>query len=377
MKLHVISFQVPYPANYGGVIDVYYKLLALRQAGFEVTLHTYAYDGRQVQPELERICADVKSYHRCTGLRAQMSALPYIVRSRNDDALLQNLLTDDAPILFEGLHTCYFLDHPALANRVKVVRMHNIEHDYYKLLAQQAGFSWKAAYYWIESCKLQTFERRLNHASLVYAITEADRLQLQGRYPELRVETLPCFFNADIPVTFTETEPFVLYHGNLSVEENSQVARFIIRQVAPLCPNIRFIIAGRSPNLGAVPENVEVVANPSDSQLDELLCKARVHLMLTFQPTGIKLKLLNTLVRGSGHIIANKEMLHGHQLGRFCVQADTPGEMADAIVRFMNTQADMELFNAKRAAIASLQADAQNRLGLIADLQKQKSEKRT
>ena len=172
MKLHVVSFQVPYPANYGGVIDVYYKLVALSQAGFDVTLHTYAYGGRNEQPELERVCADVKYYNRCTGLCAQLSTMPYIVRSRDDKTLLQDLLTDDAPILFEGLHTCLLLDHPALADRVKVVRMHNIEHEYYRLLAKQAGWSWKSAYYLIESHKLRVFERKLKHASLVYAITK-------------------------------------------------------------------------------------------------------------------------------------------------------------------------------------------------------------
>ncbi len=27
--LHIISFDIPYPPNYGGVIDVFYKLKAL------------------------------------------------------------------------------------------------------------------------------------------------------------------------------------------------------------------------------------------------------------------------------------------------------------------------------------------------------------
>ena len=31
--LHIVSFSIPYPANYGGVIDVFYKLVALHKAG--------------------------------------------------------------------------------------------------------------------------------------------------------------------------------------------------------------------------------------------------------------------------------------------------------------------------------------------------------
>ena len=34
-EVEIISFDVPYPPNYGGVIDVYYKLKALKKAGPE------------------------------------------------------------------------------------------------------------------------------------------------------------------------------------------------------------------------------------------------------------------------------------------------------------------------------------------------------
>ena len=34
--LHIISFDVPYPANYGGVIDVFYKLKALHAEGIKI-----------------------------------------------------------------------------------------------------------------------------------------------------------------------------------------------------------------------------------------------------------------------------------------------------------------------------------------------------
>ena len=30
--LHIIAFNVPYPANYGGVIDVFYRIKALAGA---------------------------------------------------------------------------------------------------------------------------------------------------------------------------------------------------------------------------------------------------------------------------------------------------------------------------------------------------------
>ena len=52
--LNIVSFNIPYPANYGGVIDVYYKLEALRACGVKLILHCFEYE-RPHAPELESI----------------------------------------------------------------------------------------------------------------------------------------------------------------------------------------------------------------------------------------------------------------------------------------------------------------------------------
>jgi hypothetical protein len=67
----------------------------------------------------------------------QLSVKPFIVKSRANRKLLRNLQHDNYPILFEGLHTCYYLTHKKLADRIKIVRCHNIEHDYYDSLTRE------------------------------------------------------------------------------------------------------------------------------------------------------------------------------------------------------------------------------------------------
>ena len=106
--LHIVAFSIPYPANYGGVIDVYYKLKALHAAGIKIHLHCYQYD-RPETTELDKYCESVNYYPRKTGLSAQISIKPYIVESRQSDSLLKNLLSYKYPILFEGLHSCFYL----------------------------------------------------------------------------------------------------------------------------------------------------------------------------------------------------------------------------------------------------------------------------
>ena len=41
--VNIVSFNIPYPPNYGGVIDVFYKIKALSKEGYEVYLHTFIY----------------------------------------------------------------------------------------------------------------------------------------------------------------------------------------------------------------------------------------------------------------------------------------------------------------------------------------------
>src|ERR1035438_1105799 len=119
--LHVVSFDVPYPPSYGGVIDVYFKLKALSEAGVKIHLHCFEY-GRAIADELGRICESVNYYKRKNGIQYLFSPLPYIAVTRSNTGLIENLLKDRHPILFEGLHCCYHLGDLRLSDRKKMVR---------------------------------------------------------------------------------------------------------------------------------------------------------------------------------------------------------------------------------------------------------------
>ena len=136
-RIHVVSLQVPFPADYGGVIDIYYKLKALKDAGYETWLHTFQYERGQ-SDELSKVAERVFYYPRQRSLMRQFSTDPYIVSSRRSSRLLKDLLADDSPILFEGIHCCGLLADKRLKDRIKLVRMHNIEQEYYRELARKA-----------------------------------------------------------------------------------------------------------------------------------------------------------------------------------------------------------------------------------------------
>ena len=56
VHLHIVTFNVPWPADYGGVIDVYYRIVALAKTGVKIHLHCYTY-GREEAKELEQWCS--------------------------------------------------------------------------------------------------------------------------------------------------------------------------------------------------------------------------------------------------------------------------------------------------------------------------------
>lgn len=350
--IHIVCFQVPYPPVYGGLIDVYYKVKALHEQGIKVVLHTYLYGEADVQKALEDVTEKVFYYKRHTGITSLLSRLPYIVYSRRNRQLLENLLMDDAPILFEGLHTCYFLTHPALNGREKWVRLHNVEHDYYRGLATNTHSLWKKCFFRLEAFRLQQYEHVLQAANRLFPITPADTEYFSSRYSHPEVSYLPCFYK---PFSSLENDvlsngkrrfiiPYTLYHGNLSVPENVEAVCRILRlsHSEELSNEIRFVIAGHRPSSDLVKQigkstRVTLIANPSEAEMEELIRHAHINLLLTNQSTGIKLKLLHALSGGCGHVLVNTPMLPDASFREVCQVADTEEELTKALNRLYST----------------------------------------
>lgn len=375
-RIHIVSFQVPYPADSGGVIDVYYKARALKDAGCHIVLHTYAYNGRYNRSELQGIADEVHTYKRRTGLRSLFSFTPYIVHSRRSDELLQNLLKDNAPILFEGAHTTALLSSPMLKGRKKFVRAHNVESEYYRELAHASVSPLKKLFFFIESWKLKHYEPKLKNADVLFAITEKDRNTLEQTCPGTKVELLPCFHNGlstEIKTDEIGKGRYILYNGNLRVDENVKAALFLINEVAAVTEGTKWIIAGNSPvkslyKAAKKAGNVEIVANPTNEEMTLLIAGAAVNILTTFQTTGIKLKLLGTLYKG-GHCIVNDKMIESTGLDSLCTIANSAQEIRDAAIQLLTRQISAEEIEHRRKVLLEKYDNDRNITILIAHLQ--------
>ena len=338
--IHIIAFDIPYPANYGGVIDVYYRLLSLYQSNIRITLHCFQYREKKTSPELESFCDKVYYYKRKTGILSNLSLLPYIVNSRKDKKLIENLLKDHDPILFEGKHCCFYLNDNRLKNRLKIVRLCNVEYDYYTGLVKAEKSFWKKAFFYIESLRLKKFQKKLKKADVILPISEKDTLYFKRLYPEKRVEHLSAFHPYNDFDIKTGRGEYVLYHGKLSVPENENAVNFLIKEVFSKEKDLPLIIAGSEPtkflkDLCGKHENITLIENPSDEAMKKLIQDAALHLLYTFQPTGIKLKLISVLFNGR-FCVVNDKMLEGIGFESTCVVANTPQEINIACRELIN-----------------------------------------
>ncbi len=323
--LHIVSFDVPYPANYGGVIDVFYKAKALAERGVKVHLHCFEY-GRQPAPCMDDFCYSVDYYKRNTNPFLVLRRQPYIVCSRHSEDLLKNLKKDNHNILLEGLHSCDVLLDEDLRDRKIFVRTHNVEHDYYHLKAR----------------KIRRLEPVFDKADGIFSISPNDYEHFAGRYDNVsQITAYNAFDNVDV---IKGRGDYVLYHGNLEVSENYDAASFLVDVFHNT--EIRLKIAGKNPpsflkqKIADTPK-IDLVESPDEELMQNLIRKAHVNILVTAQSTGLKLKLLNALFNGR-FCVANDKMVEGLETDGLLHQADDAESLRKTVSMLMKQPFDDE-----------------------------------
>ncbi len=355
--LHIVAFDIPDPPNYGGVIVIYYHLKALFEAGVKVILHAYEYDNREPTPILEQFCYQTYYYPRNKKIIDQFSTLPFIVKSRSDNRLLQKLKQDEHPIFFEGHHTCFFLGHSDLKHRQKIVRVHNIETNYYQNLADLEGNPVKKLYFQLESQKLKRFDTYLTqHANKIIALAPDDWQFYQKKHSNC-VYVAP--FHPDEKISIKEGKgDYILFHGKLSVKDNEKAALFLINKIAPKIA-FKIVLAGLNPSAALLQAaqqhpNVKLLPNVSHQKMEDLVKNAHIHFLWTFQKAGMKLKLLKALFRGR-HCIANPIMVDNTGLENLCHICQNPNQIIQKINELIPIPFDVQHELEKRKTILEKQ----------------------
>jgi glycosyltransferase involved in cell wall biosynthesis len=304
---------VPWPVNFGGVVDLFYKIKTLHDLGISIHVHCFT-KNRNEQNILDRYCETVNYYSRKNQFSFLHFNIPFIVQSRRSRLLIENLQKDNYPVLLEGIHCTYPLFSGALKNRKVKIRLHNIEHTYYSELAKNERNFFRKYYFKFESFLLKHYEKKLASMSDYWAVSHSDVEVFNSKYKLNNIQFLPVFIPRNKTSSFSGLGSYCLYHGNLSVNENEQAVEWLLAHVFNKL-EIPFVIAGKNPsneliNAAHKKSHTCLVANPSEKEMHDLIQKAQINVLPSFSTSGIKFKYLYSIFCGR-HCVINKNMHAG------------------------------------------------------------------
>lgn len=350
--IHIVTHDVPWPVDFGGVVDLFYKIKSLHEQGISIHLHCFT-KNRSEQNILERYCSSVHYYPRKNWFSLLHFNIPFIVQSRRSQLLIENLQKDNYPILLEGIHCTYPLFKGALKNRKVKIRLHNIEHTYYSELAKNERNLFRKLYFKIESSLLKHYEKKLASMADFWAVALSDVDVFKQMYNLNNISFLPVFIPWNKPTSQLGLGSFCLYHGNLSVNENEKAVEWLLTHVFNRL-EIPFVIAGMNPSdrlkkLVYQYKHTCLVENPSEHEMDDLIKKAQVNILPSFNRTGVKLKLLNAIFNGR-HCLVNKAGIMGSGIESLCEIAES-AEVFTIKIKQLFYQAFTESMLQKRSII--------------------------
>ncbi len=328
--LHIISFAVPYPPDYGGAIDVWNRVKALKRAGIRIYLHCFVYGPFKQHDEIKEETFEVSYYPRLSWQAIMSPGQPYIVSSRRNPLLLSRLLQDQLPILFEGIHTTGFVND--LKNRKRLLRAHNIEHKYYNELASDSQ-RFQYLFFQRESLALHRYEcNQAGSFDTVFSISPEDQAWYQSR--EANTVMLPVFHGLNKVTSLEGRGEYLLYQGDLSIESNQQALTDLLKTLKAY-PAYNMVVAGRSgervfeEKLTKYPKLTREV-NVTESRMAELVQNAQVIIVHSRHSSGMKVKLFPALYNGR-FVIANENSLTRTPIDGALHQYRNPEEMVALI----------------------------------------------
>ncbi len=356
--LHIICLNVPYPVDYGGVFDLFYKLPSLQQQGVKIHLHCFDY-GRGQQNELNKYCESVNYYERIRGHKSVSSRLPYIVASRKNEQLFTNLLKDDYPIFMEGIHCTALLNDERFSKRRKYVRVHNVEYQYYQDLYKSASQIFKKIYFLAESRLLKKYEHSIAiKATAFWSVTQKDADVYREKLGCKNIELLPLYLPLSWKVQSLEGKGnFCLYQADLSVAANEKAAIWLLENIFNKT-SAPFVIAGKNPSdklekIVHSHTHACLAANPSEKEMQDMIAKAHINILPSFHNTGIKLKLLNALYNGR-HCVVNTATVEGSGLESLCNIADTAEDFIQQISSLLTTPFEQNEINKRSNLLTTM-----------------------
>lgn len=336
-ELQIVSFNYPYPPSYGGLIDVFYKIKALSELGVKIHLHCFVDRiPTKIHEELKTIVSNIFFYEKRKNPFLIFSIHPYSIEIRKSKELLKNVREIDAPVFFEGLQTSGIAKY--IKNEACYLRLHNNEEAYYKGLSRSEENLIKKLVYFLEGFKYRFYQKsNFGIFKTVFCLS-------QKEFNEVNQKTanalLVGIFHGNSQVkNLIGKGKYFLFHGDLSISDNRK-ALYTVIEVFKKLPEYSLTIASDKATAKIKKSiidcpNIKLVPIENHKNLIHLLNNAQANILLSYQKSGTKVKLFNTLFN-SRFTIINDNITDDQQLIQFCHIIKNPTDLEKKIIEVAN-----------------------------------------
>ncbi|MFP5231718.1 MAG: glycosyltransferase family 4 protein [Acidobacteriota bacterium] len=377
-RLLVVANDFPYPPTHGAAVDMWNRILILREMGFQVDLLATVREAPvndAVDAVRERV-GTLWTTPRRAGLRSLLSVQPFQVRSRSGLREVEIAQPYDA-VLLEAEYVAPFLDNPAAKGAKLILRVHNEQVGYFRDLADGAASWLKKLYYLSESLKFRPFTRKIaQRCDLLWFISDSEREDHVRRFPQDARKSffLPTHVNPSDLHPFSGAGKKALFIGSLTISHNTDSVEWYIANVHPRLndvPDYAFQIAGRTAG-GSVAGLRNLVQRTAGAALEEnpetldgLYREAAVFVNPVIRGAGVKIKVVQAIQAGVPVVSTSMGIEGTGFLDRVHVLVgDSPSSFADCVRRVLTEPGLAE------SLVGNAQAFVRERYDMKSNMQK-------
>lgn len=362
-KILVISQVYPYPLHDGGRFDVYYRLKALFELDYNVTLVAF-YNPALAEPELDPLLSFCSKTIPIPYLRRQWSKIlhwkPYSIASRENTKLImeaiesiqgdvfQAVMAESHHVLTVARQFQEGLDIPRL-----YLRSHNNEARFMLSLAQTSPkFSVRQFFFFAEACKyacyLPILMRSMQSKDRIFHISHDECEKGKRGYPHINQSFLPAAIDSTQMTPNRESlKKNVLFAGALFSPNNLQGLQWYLNKIHPHLvkemPDYQLLIAGNTK--GADPKAIDRLVGgllaikfyDTPPDMSPVYEEAQVFINPMQYGAGVKLKTVDALLKGLPVVtttIGNEGT--GFQNEQDLLIADDPNQFRKAVLQLLN-----------------------------------------
>ncbi len=348
-RILVVAPDFPYPPNHGGRVDVWKRILALKDLGYKIDLLVTIKEtpSNADITVVEGVTDNVIIVNRHKMTKGLLSIRPHQVENRN--AFISAKLPNSYDfVLLEGSPCEAALRNPSLKAKHIILRVHNDEALYFKKLSDSTKNILKSIYYYLESIKFKISDKKLyNKIEHFLFISRDEYSKFHKEHPQKHAIFLP-----PVVALSTNSKPRVregkrvLFVGSFFMPNNRDGLEWYINNVHPLLRDIKgykFVVAGNSKGMsldwltnGAYGDEIEVHDSPPS--LDNLYETAAVFINPMRFGAGMKIKTIEALCHGLP-MVSTTIGLEGTGLedGKHLYQADDAKLFAQRVEELLET----------------------------------------